>query len=241
MKHEGMGLHGAGKWLPVLAFCCAVLAMASAAPAVIVDFTGGTATRVGGGTFVPNNLGYVQDAVSYVEDGVKVQFNGFQGIIGDYYSIGAGGFVGNDVIHAHWVPGASIVFSKVDGTSFDLTYFDLSSNTEVGGGQCTGNELSYITASNGHSMLLPPSDWGFAIDYYGQAGDGIKRLWLDTNFLGITSFTVTSANAYCFGLDNFYIDQPAPPDPTVPEPITAVMACIALASLAPVVRRRLRL
>lgn len=206
--------------------------------AAVINFTGGTAILEDGTTVTTNNFNLYQDRVDYyIEDGIKIDFIGGYGTIGDYYSIGAGGFVGNDVIHSHWAGISAIVFSKLDGTPFDLNYFDLTSNTVIGGGQQQGTERSYITASNGFSMLLPSSDWGFDYDYFGQPGDGIARLWLDDNFDGITSFAVTSENAYCFGLDNFYIDEP-PPSTDVPEPSTLGLLGSSLFVLAGVSRKR---
>ena len=217
------------------------LGTATVSSAAIIDFTGGTATLSDGSTVTTNNRNLYHDNVDYyIENGIKIDFIGGYGTIGDYYSIGTGGFVGNDVIHSHWFEVSSIVFSKVDGTAFDLNYFDLSSNTTFGGGQATGNEQSYITSSNGDSMLLPSSDWGFNIDFFGQAGDGIKRLWLDNKFDGITSFTVNSLNAYCFGLDNFYIDEPPPPK-DVPEPSTLWLVGSSLVALAGLSGKRKKL
>ena len=209
--------------------------------AVVVTFTGGTATLSDGTTVTPNNSGYWGDVDYYVESGVKYDFVGGYGTVGDYYSIGVGGFVGNDVIHAHWAAGGlgtitSMVITKVDGSAFDLNYVDITSNTTTGGGQDSDNELSYITNHSGHSMLLPSSDWGFAIDYYGNIGDGVARLWLDSFFKGVTSVTFTSQNAACFGLDNFYIDEPAPPPP-VPEPSTVLLFGAGLLGLVALRKR----
>lgn len=221
------------------AACAALVCSAYSSGAVVVDFTGGTAHLSDGSTATPNNLGIWQDQVDYYEEnGIKIDFIDGYGTIGDYYSIGVRGFVGNDVIHAHWFNISSIVFSKIDGSTMDLNYFDVTSNTVNGGAQADGTERSFITASNGHSMLLPSSDWGFDFDYYGNPGDGIARLWLDSNFDGINSFTVTSENAYCFGLDNFYIDEPAPP--TVPEPGTMLLLGSGLLGLAGYGRRSKR-
>jgi len=238
MNRDVKSLRRGRVWLPIALAGCLVLGIATASSGVVVDFTGGTARLVGGGTYIPNNSGYVGNVTQYIENGMRISFVGFTGYIGDYYSMSARPSLPNDVIHAHWTgSNTSIVFSKIDGNPFDLTYFDVTSNTQVGGGQCTGNELSYITSSKGQ-MLLPPSDWGFEYDVSGNPGDGIKRLWPNVNFLGITSFTVTSTNAYCFGLDNFYIDQPAPPDPTIPEPVTMAGLMMGIGGLVTYVRKR---
>jgi hypothetical protein len=43
-------------------------------------------------------------------------------------------------------------------------------------------------------MLLPSSVRGFDFDYFGARGDGVDRLWLDSNFDNVLSVTVTSIN-----------------------------------------------
>ncbi len=78
-------------------------------------------------------------------------------------------------------------------------------------------------------MALPASDWGIGYLASGAPGDGVVRMWPDNNFDGITSFTVTSQAGYCFGLDNFYIDQPAP---TIPVPGSLLLAGIGIAGIA---------
>ena len=197
---------------------------------VVIDYAGGTATLSDSSTVTTTNSGLWYDVDSYVEDGIQVDFINMTGIIGDYYSINGRGPYLNSVIHAHWAgPSTSITFAKVDGSAFDLNYVDITSNTITGGDQASGTELSHITTSGGYSMLLPVSDWGFDYDYYGNVGDGVARLWLDNNFDGITSFTVTSQNAYCFGMDNFYIDEPAPPG--IPAPASILLVAIGLARL----------
>lgn len=220
-----------------LALAGALALAAPAAQAVVIDFTGGVVTLADGSTTTTNNSVVHNGVATYEEDGILVSFDGApNGIIGDYYSMGAGGFVGNDVIHAHWDAGiTSITFTKVDGKAFDLTYFDLTSNTTTGGGQASGLEDSWITASNGTSLKLPSSDWGFAKDYFGADGDGIARMYMGPSFLGITSFTITSKNAYCFGMDNFYIDQAAP---AVPEPTTTAMVLAGLGLAGFAAKRR---
>jgi len=181
---------------------------------VVINFAGGTATLSDGTKVTTTDSGLWYDVDYYEEGGMFIDFVNGNGIIGDYYSTGAGTGGGpaylNSVIHAHPFSTIDIVFSKADGSSFDLTYVDMTSNTETGGDLASGNELSYITNNGGYSLLLPSSDWGLDYTYYGAQGDGIQRLWMDSNFLSITSFTLSSENAYCFGMDNFYIDEPAP-------------------------------
>ncbi len=207
------------------------------AHAVVIDFTGGTVHAFGGASHITNQLDVHEDVLSYEEQGMRVTIDGGGlGIVGDYYNEVAAAGVGNDVLHAHWNNGInSITFTKMDGQAFDLTYFDLTSNTTAGGGQSTGLEDSWITASNGATLKLPSSDWGFAKDFNGATGDGVARLFLGDSFLGITSFTVTSNNASCFGVDNFYIDQSAPP---VPEPASLALVTAGLGIVAWRARRQ---
>lgn len=190
----------------------------------VIDFAGGTAYLSDGTTVVTDNDNTYYDVDYYIEDGFKIDFVNGYGIIGNYYGDGwpNSGNIHNSVIHAHVFSGIDIQFTKLDGTTMDLNYVDMTSNTEIGGGAATGNELSYITASNGSSMLLPSTDWG--IDYLstGQPGDGIVRLWLSSDFDGITSFLISSQNAYCFGMDNFYIDEEGPSP--IPAPGALILA-----------------
>ena len=190
------------------------------ANAVIIDFTGGTAYLDGGSSVTTTNTGLWNGNVDYyIEDGIRVDFVGGFGTIGDYYNdspLGGIGGYGDSVIHAHDFSLIDIVFTKVDGSDFDLTYVDMTSNTTTGGGLASGTERSFITNDSAHSLLLASSDWGVDYTYSGAAGDGIIRNWMDSNFSGISSFTISSENAYCFGMDNFFIDEPAPP--AVPEP-----------------------
>ncbi len=190
---------------------------ASAASAVIIGFDGGTATMQDGSTVVTSNTSLEYGIVGYVEQGMRMQIDGdgSELYIGDYYGSFTGGLP-NAVIHAHWGNSGwndlqSITFSMEDGSIFDLNYMDITSNTTMGGGPADGTEDSYVTASNGTAMKLPSADWGSI--------ENPQRLWLTSDFDNITSFTVTSTNAYCFGMDNFYINEEKinPDDPDTDE------------------------
>jgi len=205
--------------------------------AAYIDFTGGTATLWDGTTFVPNGTGYVQGVDYYVENGFTLDFiesaqtRPFTSIIGNYYG------TSNDVIHGHWSTGnygdlTMIKVTKLDGTPFDLNYFILTSNTDTGGGAASGNERTYINASQdgvniSYSQLLPPDDWGFA-------GTN-PQIFLGSQFDNIMWFSFTVSNFVdCFGMDDFYIDEPGP---TIPAPGAVVIAGIG-AGLVGWLRRR---
>jgi hypothetical protein len=209
------------------------------AQAVVVDFTGGTVHLYDASTGTTNNTSLWSDSVMFYEEGgFRFTFSGGYGTIGNYYAIGSrpdGSTINNDVVHAHWQQLSSMTIAAIDGSAFDLNYIDLTSNTVEGGSQASGGELSYISNNSGHSMLLPSSDWGFDFDYYGAVGDGVARLYLDSNFDNVLSVTFTSENAYCFGMDNFYINEEAPP---LPEPSILGLLGVGLAGLLTARRRR---
>lgn len=199
----------------LLGWIVAILVFGAAGTAfgAYIDFTGGTATLWDGTTHVTNGASVWESVDYYVENGFKLDFieanrtRPFTSIIGDYY----GG--GNDVIHGHWSTGAygdltQIRVTKLDGTVFDLNYFILTSNTDTGGGAASGNEQTWINASKdgtniSYSQLLPPDNWGF--------GGTNPQIFLGTQFDDIMWFSFTVTNSVdCFGMDDFYIDEPGP-------------------------------
>jgi len=212
-----------------------LLALSVPASAAIITFTGGTVVRQSGPNQTTNNSVLWDDVDYYEEAGFRLDFKpngagtaGFATNIGDYYG------AGNDVIHGHWATGnfggmTEIEITKIGGGTFDLNYFILTSNTDQGGGPASGNELTYIegflnNVSTGAAVLLSPEDWGFPA----------TQIFLGSAFDAVDSVRFTVANAVdCFGMDEFFIDQPAP---GVPEPGSLALAGLALAGL--MIRRR---
>ena len=212
-------------------FCVfiALFAIAVTVPnarATIVDFTGGTAyTNAGGSVVTENSL--LQDNIDYYEEnGFKLDFIGGDGL-GEEFSAHVGNYypTNNDVIHSHWNSGNGQygTITLIEGTqiapgTFDLNYFILTSNTEYGGDAASGNEEAWIHAWNGatllDSVLLSSEDWGFPA----------TQIFLPSTFDAITKFTVDVANPVdCFGMDEFYINEAAPPNENIPEPSTLVI------------------
>lgn len=210
-----------------------LLGLSVPASAVQINFTGGTVTLNDATTQTTNNSVVWQNVDYYEEGGFRLDFipnsgAAFESIIGNYYG-GA-----NDVIHGHWATGdygglTQIKVTKLDNTAFDLNYFVLTSNTDTGGGLASGNEQARIHASldgttSSFSQLLPSEDWGFPA----------TQIFLGSNFDNIMAFWFTADNAIdCFGMDNFFINEPAP---GIPEPGTLALLGLGIASLA--LRRR---
>jgi hypothetical protein len=210
--------------------CLSILVLAFTvtgnANAEVIDFTGGTAYSGPGvmsGTTNNSDLFLVD---YYEESGFKVDFIGDSGYVGDYYG------AENDVIHAHWPYSGStlesIHITKIGGGTFDLDYFILTSNTILGGGLADGSEVAVLEASNGYKQILPSEDWGFNYTSGGfptsGSGSGYTQIYLDSNYDNITSFTFTAqSDIYCFGMDEFYINEAQLPPPVVPEPISSIL------------------
>ena len=171
---------------------------------MIITFTGGDVYDTFGELKgVTNEQDLFFEVGSYVEQDFLIQYNsigsGEGQTIGDYYGFN------NDVIHGHWDGELqNIEISRLDNNVFDLEYFSLTSNTEVGGGAATGNEKIYIEGfdkdlkSTG-SFLIPSEDWG------GEFQD----VFLGDAFNEVTKVTIAGDGAFCYGMDSFVIDQSA--------------------------------
>lgn len=179
---------------------CLGLAAGLSAQAAVVTFTGGTAFTIGGGSQVTSRSGTVSNVDYYSEGQFVLDYIGTWGYIGDYYG------QSNDVIHGHWTSLSAIEIHKTTGGTFDFNYFVLTSNTRNGGGSATGNEVAYVQGylsgvPTGNPVLLPPDHWGFPSQqvYFGSDFDVVDRV------------VIFNADSYCFGMDEFYFDEAAPP------------------------------
>jgi hypothetical protein len=209
-------------------------AMALTSQAVVVDFTGGTVTRLDATTETTNNVVSWDNVDYYDQGGFRMDFfpnsaGGFSTHVGNYYGLPL-----NDVIHSHWITGdfgtvTSVEITKIGGGTFDLNYFILTSNTDRGGSFASGLEQAYVQGfdsfniATGPAVLLPSEDWSFPA----------SQVFLGPDFDGVDKVVFTVTNPVdCFGMDEFYLDQEF-----VPEPSTCVLGTL-IAAAGLVMRRR---
>ena len=194
----------------------------TAAWAVTIDFTGGTAYLNGGGTFVPNNASSASTVDYYEQAGYLFDFIGDYNdqIVGDYYS------AGDDSLHAHFKGYAltEVRGKRTDNSVFDLDSLVVTTNTIVNGGNALGTEDTYLNASYdgvtiGYSQLLPSEDWGRATT---------TLVTLGSQFDNIQYFSITAGpTVSCVGFDGVTVSDAL----GVPEPQSVVLA-LGLVGLA---------
>ena len=221
-----------------------LILMASIAKAAIVTFTGGTATLESGDTIITDTTSQNSGVISYQEESIILEYSSptqdwsFQ-TVGDYYG------TGNDVIHGHWDNISTIEISRENNIAFDLQYFQITSNTSIGGGPATNEENIGIQGFlNGSSVTeiygLPSVNWGV---------ESIKDVFLPSSFDNVDKVVIFDRgvsgthtggpdcpecgnSAFCFGMDNFVFDEVVPDFlvqgngsalPVVPEASTLIL------------------
>lgn len=205
----------------------------SSAYATVITFTGGNALDANGNIYVTSTDYTYSNIVSYTENGFKLDYvttSNYQSqTVGNYYG------TNNDVIHGHWTGGLQSidVKSTTVGTTFDLNYFTITSNTSQGGGAHTDLEQIYVQGyRNGSavtgSYLLPGEDWGMA---------STSDIVLSSEFDNVDLFRISGSGAFCFGMDAFYINQAAPVEgitigaPNIPEASSVLLGGLGMLAL----------
>jgi len=196
--------------------------MASLTKAAIVTFTGGTATLDSGDTIITDTTSQNSGVVSYQEESIILEYGSptqdwsFQ-TVGDYYG------TSNDVIHGHWDKISTIEISRENNIPFDLQYFQITSNTSIGGGPATNEENIGIQGFlNGSSVTeiygLPSVNWG---------AESTRDVFLPSSFDNVDKVVIFDRgvsgthtggpdcpecgnSAFCFGMDNFVFDEVVP-------------------------------
>lgn len=220
-----------------------VVGFSGLAQAAIIDFTGGTAYLNSGASCNTTDVTLCSSVDYYEEDGFVFDFIGSFEYVGNYYN------ASNSVVHAHWQNGLQAMeIKKSNGGVFDLNYFILTSNTIVGGGWASGAEETYVEAWAGGVMLerllLTPDTWGFVgVNNIGSPLQTDPQIYLSSNFDAVDTVRFTSAStvhgqpghqhdAFCFGMDMFFIDQAAPDFNDVPAPASIALLGLGLLALS---------
>ena len=161
--------------------------------------------------------------------------------------------MGNDVIHGHWTAISAIEISLQNNNPFDLQYFQITSNTSVGGQPATNEENIGIQGYlNGSSVTeiyaLPSVDWGAASTrdvFLPSSFDNVDKVVIfdrgvSATHTGNSSCPECGNSGFCFGMDNFVFDEAVPNSlvqgngttlPVVPEANSLLFLTLALLPL----------
>lgn len=199
------------KLLPLL------FATISMAQGAIVTFTGGIATGFDGSEFTTDAQSQFSGVQWYTDQSVILEYvspsedYSFQ-TVGNYYG------AGDDVIHGHWTAISAIEISRENNVPFDLQFFHMTSNTEIGGGPATGNEIIAIQGwLNGaivtEEFQLPSDDWGgeYQDVFLPSSFDNVDKVVIrDLSQWTTGEYVQGEWSAFCFGMDNFVFDEVVP-------------------------------
>jgi len=194
-----------------------LIALSSFAEAAIVTFTGGTAISPDGTEIVTDANSYNSNIVSYQEGTVILNYvspvddYSFQ-TVGNYYG------AGDDVIHGHWTAISAIEISRENNVPFDLQFFHMTSNTEIGGGAATGSEIVAIQGwlegvAVTEEYMLPSDDWGgeYQDVFLPSSFDNVDKVVIrDLAQWETGEWVQADFSAFCYGMDNFVFDEVVP-------------------------------
>jgi len=206
---------------------------ATFATAAVITFSGGQATLDDASVVTTDDSTLYSNVDYYEEAGFVFDFIETTGEVGNYYDMAlCGGASAGAVIHWHPADGYTIRIRRADDQPFDFNGLSITSNTEAGGGAATGNEVTVATTSNGDSVTLPPSDWGVDFLSTCDPGDGVINYTFGPEFENVTYVDISSTDVFCFGMDEFYIDEEPPyAGPTAAIPTLSEWGMIALSIL----------
>jgi hypothetical protein len=194
----------------LISLILSLLFATSLAKAAIVTFTGGTA-NLANGEIIINDAQSYNDAVMRYQEG---------DVILDYLSPNEdwSSQTGHGKNPRPWSAISSIEIYREGNTPFDLQFFHLTSNTEIGRGAATGEEIIAIQgwldgAAVTEKFQLPSKDWGgeYQDIFLPSSFDNVDKVVIrDLSQWTTGEYVQGEWSAFSFGMNNFVFDEVVP-------------------------------